>query len=397
MKFHKIYFAALILAVMVGMTSCEEKEKIDYGTMAAPDIQLVADELPSAAFGSVIQVEGKVISEVGVRDIAYILKKKAGSSYEPIGTEKYFPLPSLDKEVTFSIPVTIEDDEIAAVEVIATDVVTKSTSTLFVIKSVTGIPTGGAWVFNNIEMAPEYERPVNPVQPYLFSSTGVSVNGTLKHVLTLQEAKSTSTRGIDFAFINMWKNTLTNPPSASSRLGNRGFAFCDVSQLSRGPIGRQCDNDWIPVRDTTCMYLVSDNIAATANFDALFANAADNWKTYKALNQIPELFPTWKVGTNYYVAHRNGGSADNTTACSINLKKGSYIVFRRQNNLDFKYGIIKIEEMANDADALNETGCKIVGDDYTQWYTGPGIPGLTYNGVGKLYGRKVKLKIVVQK
>ena len=145
------------------------------------------------------------------------------------------------------------------------------------------------------------------------------------------------------------------------------------------------------------MFLVSDNLAATANFEAVFANAADNWKTYKALNQIPELFPSWKVGTNYYVAHRAGGSADNTTACSVSLKKGSYLVFRRQNNQDFKYGVIRIEEMANDADALNDTGCKIIGDDYTKWYTGPGLDGYTYDGVAKLYGRKVKISVLVQK
>lgn len=397
MKFRKIYAVALILAAMTGMTACEEEEKVDYTALAAPDIQLVTDEIASAEFGTTIQIEGTVKSEIGVRDIAYVFKKRNGSEYENIGVEKYYPLESLDKEVSFSIPVYIEDDEIAAVEVIATDVVTKSNQTLFVIKSITGIPTGGAYVFNNIEMAPEFERPENPQQPYLFSTVGVNVDGTVKHVLTLAEAKATNSRGIDFAFINMWKNTQNDPPGASSRLGNRGFAFVDVSQLGRGPIGRQCDLDWLPVRDTTCMFLVTDNIAATAKFDELFANAGDNWKTYKALNQIPELYPTWKVGTNYNVMQRTGGSADNTTACKQNLKKGSYIVFRRENNTDYKYGVMRIEELANDADALAEDSCKILGDDFTQWYSAPNQDGRTYDGVGKLYGRKVKLKIIVQK
>lgn len=392
-----VNYILVMFVIGLSITACKNEENINYLNLPAPDVQLTTDEIPSAKFGESITVSGLVNSDVGVRDIAYTLMKKNGSDYVAIGSAKYYLLDTIAKKVDFSIPVLIEDDEVAAVEVVATDVVTKSTKTLFVIQSISGIPQGGAFVFNSVEMAPEYERPVNPVQPCLFSTVGIHVNGTVKNVLTLKEAKEANVRGIDFTFINLWKNTLNNPPVAGSRLGNRGFAFCDVSQLSRGPIGRQCDNDWLPVRDTTCLFLVSDNIAATANFSQLFETAADNWKTYKALNQIPELYPTWTVGTNYYVPQRNGASADNTTACSVNIKTGSYLVFRRQNDKKFKYGIIKIVEMANDLDALNESGCKIIGDDYTKWYTEPNLPGLTYNGVAKLYGRKVKMKIIVQK
>jgi hypothetical protein len=142
---------------------------------------------------------------------------------------------------------------------------------------------------------------------------------------------------------------------------------------------------------------VPANIASANNFDLIFQNAADNWKTYKALNQIPVIFPTWTVGTHYSVLQRTGASADNATVCSANLQNGSYIVFRRQNNKDFKYGIIKILEVADETGAMNESGCKILGDDYTKWYTGPDLPGLSYNGVAKLYGRKIKMKIICQK
>ena len=397
MKTYKLYIAALTLSAAAIISSCTKEEKTDYSQMTAPQIQLVSEMINSAEFGQTITIEGTVKSETGVRDISYILKKKNGNDYESVGIVKYYPLPSLDKEVSFSIPVVIEDDEVAGVEIIATDVLTKSTGTIFKINSVTGVPQGGAWVFSNIELAPEFERPESPQQPYLFSTVGVNVGGTVKHVLTLQEAKDAASRGIDFAFINMWKNTQNDPPAAGSRLGNRGFAFVDVSQLNRGPIGRQCDFDWLPVRDTTTMHLVNDNLAAAGKFAELFENAADNWKTYKALSRIPELFPTWTPGTHYNVMQRSGASADNTTACNLNLKKGSYIVFRRQNNLDFKYGVMQIVEMADDTDALDAGGCKILGDDFTKWYTQPNQEGHTYNGVAKLYGRKVKLRIVVQK
>lgn len=394
----KLKYVLIALTVWGGISSCDDDdERINYLNMAAPDVQLVTDEVPSAAFGESIAVAGTVNSEVGIRDIGYTLMKKDGSGYASIGLEKYYLLDTIAKKLDFSIPVLIEDDEVAAVEVTVTDVVAKSSKALFVISSITGVPQGGAYVFNLVEMAPEYERPADPVQPCLFSATGVNVNGTVKNVLTLKEAKDANSRGIDFAFINMWKNTQTNPPTASSRLGNRGFAFCDVSQLGRGPIGRQCDLEWLPKRDTTCMFLVSDNIASAANLSQLFETASDNWKTYKALDQIPEFYTTWTVGTNYNVFQRSGSSADNTTACSENLKNGSFIVFRRQNNKNFKYGIIQILEAANDKDVLADDGCKIPGDDYTKWYTGPNLPGLTYNGVAKLYGRKVKMKIIVQK
>jgi len=392
-----VKYLLVMLGIGLCINACKNEENINYLNLPAPDVQLTTDEISSAKFGESVTVAGLVNSEVGVRDIAYTLMKKNGSDYVAIGSARYYALDTIAKKIDFSIPVLIDDDEVAAVEVVATDVVTKSSKTLFIIQSISGVPQGGAYVFNSIEMAPEYERPTNPEQPCLFSTVGITVNGTVKHVLTLKEAKAANTRGIDFTFVNLWKNTQTNPPVAGSRLGNRGFAFCDVSQLSRGPIGRQCDNDWLPVRDTTCMFLVSDNIAATANFNQLFETAADNWKTYKALSRIPELYISWTVGTNYYVLQRSGASADNTTACSVNIKAGSFIVFRRQNDKKFKYGIMKIVEVANDADALNESGCKITSDDYTKWYTGSNLPGQTYNGVAKLYGRTVKLKIIVQK
>jgi len=73
MKFQKIFAVALILAAMTGITACEEEEKVDYTAVAAPDIQLVTDVITSAEFGTTIQIEGSVKSEIGVRDIAYVI------------------------------------------------------------------------------------------------------------------------------------------------------------------------------------------------------------------------------------------------------------------------------------------------------------------------------------
>lgn len=390
-----ILFPVSLVAFLA--TACDDNKSTDYSAMPAPEIQLEQPAMDSATFGAEVQITGSVNSEVGVRDISYVLLKKNGEEYVVASANKNYALDTIAKKIDFAIPVKIEDEEVKGIEITATDVVTKSTKTIFTIKGVKGVPSGNAYVFNSIEMAPEYEQPIDPTQPCLFSAVGINVNGTVKNVLTLREAKDANTRGIDFAFINLWKNTQTNPPTASSRLGNRGFAFCDVSQLGRGPIGRQCDLSWLPFRDTTCMQLVPANVAKDNNFDQILENAADNWRTYKALNQVPVLFPTWTVGTHYNIPQRLGASADNTTACSVNLQNGSYIVFRRQNNKDFKYGIIKIIETANDADALDNSGCKILGDDYTKWYTGPNLPELTYNGVAKLYGRTIKIKVIVQK
>lgn len=391
-KIHKLLLITVLVALFI--PACDEKSSVDYAGMPAPEIQLSQAAIDTVQFGSEIQVTGSVTSQIGIRDISYLLLKKDGTA---VTSKKYYPLDTISKKIDFVIPVTIDDDEVSTVEVSVTDVVTKNSKTQVTVKNIKGVPTGNAYVLNSVELAPEYERPTDPSQPCLFSAVGVNVNGTVKNVLTLKEAKDANVRGIDFAFINLWKNTQTNPPTAASRLGNRGFAFCDVSQLSRGPIGRQCDISWLPIRDTTCMQLVPANVAAANNFDQIFANAADNWKTFKALNQVPVLFPTWTVGTHYNVPQRLGASADNTTACSVNYQNGSYIVFRRQNNKDFKYGIIKIVEVADDSDALATGGCKILGDDYTKWYTGPGLSGYTYNGVGKLYGRKIKINVICQK
>ncbi len=402
-KMKNIYsICFLLMAGLMGslLYSCDdESSSVNYNDDNAyppPVVTLTSPStINSIELGQSVNIAGSIATSMGIRDMYFIQLANTTEGLKEIGTKTYLKINRIVKDTTFTIDIKITDKTTAAIAMVATDVFTKKTEHKVDIKEVIVVNKDVAYIYKNVELAPEYERTTNPGQPYLFSTKGVTVNGVLKNVLTLAESKASGGSGVDFAFINIWKNTQTDPPTASSRLGIRGYTFCDVSQLGRGPVGRQCDLEWFPKSDTCCMMLIPPATAQAFGLDALFQNAkADSEAVSQALNQLSGM--GMKVGTNYYVNKLNGASADRTDALSENLKAGSYIAIRRENNKDFKYGVIQIVDPGNDSDTKDETG-RIIGDDYTKWYTGPGLSGYTYNGVAKLYGRKCKFNIIVQK
>ncbi len=399
----KLYGICLLL--MAGLMSsllysCDEENSVNYkddGAYPPPAISLTSPaSINSVELGQSVNISGSVSTSMGIRDMYFVQAENATEGgLKEIGNRTYLNINRIVNDTTFSVDVKITEKTTSHIIMVATDVLTKKTAQNIEVDEVIVVNRDVVYIYKNIELAPEYERPASPVQPYLFSTEGVTVNGVMKNVLTLAEVKANGGIGVDFALINVWKNTQTDPPTASSRLGQRGFTFCDVSQLSRGPIGRQCDAEWFPKSDTCCMMIIPPATAQAFGLDALFNNAkADDPTVYQTLNQLSGM--GMKVGTNYYVNKLSGASADRTDALVENLKAGSYIAIRRENNKDFKYGIIQIVDPGNDSDAL-DANSKIIGDDYTKWYTGPELSGYTYNGVAKLYGRKCKFNIIVQK
>lgn len=388
--------------------SCEDDNKSPV-VKQNPALTFDISEIPAVDFNDEITLTGTATSPNAIRDISFYLVKKVNDGYERLW---FSPLQyadiMIDKTVDFEAKIVIDDPEANAVAVVASDPYEQSTVSYIPIQQINGSPSGSAYVFNELELAAEYEY--GGSCPYVFSLTGVNVDGSLKHVVSLEEIKKTNARNLDFAFTNIWRNSTKYTAGV---LGNWGYAFCEFRQLARGPVGRQCDylyltnSTAIPKgTDTCCVVLVSNAIANANNFEEVFKNAGDNYGTSNFLNSLEGLFTAKAIGSQYIVNMKTNASGVNTTACKENAGAGSYIAFRKtKNKTQHTYGLIRIAEMPDVTDAVDNTGLKYKPEPYVddvtdnahlpqKWYDGASVDAV---GIAKLYGRKVKVDIIAQK
>lgn len=390
------------------LTACNNDDK-DLIVKDAPKVNVNLIDIPTVDFNDEITITGTATSSNAVRDISFYLVKKAGDSYERLW---FSPLQyadiQIDKTVDFEAKVIIDDPEAQAIAIAVSDPYEQQTINYIPIAKINGSPSGSAHIFNNLEMAAEYEY--GGSEPYVFSLTGINVDGTVKNIVSLDDIKKTGARNIDFAFTNIWRNSTTY---SSGVLGNWGYTFCEFRQLARGPIGRQCDykyltnNTNIPANtDTCCLVLVSNAVANANNFEAVFNNAGDNYGTSNFLNVLTNLFTENAIGNQYVVNMKTNASGVNTSICKENVTVGSYIAFRKtKNKTEHTYGLIQITELPDVSDAVDGTGLKYKTEPYMdniidnahlpqKWYSSVNEAAV---GIAKLYGRKIKMNIIAQK
>ena len=333
-------------------------------------------------------------SAVGIKSIKHTLCNKVLGDLKEYTT---IPVSGNPLEMEFILKTVVDNKDTNGIKIVVEDIEGGREEKIINIEGLEGVDNNVALVFNNIEMAPEWEHSTEPDQPYIFSIEGIMVQGVQKHVLSLKEIKGYGSKanGVDFAFINIWRN-----PSFVA-VKNRGFSYVSASRINGGPIGRAYDvNDWIKpagvATNKTLFTLIPDDKVTDLGIDVMMANAASDVKTFEALNVLESIA---KGGADMLMQRVNASDGYPNDPCSLQIKDGSYIAFVTAAG---KYGVIHVIEAANDMDALVAGGCKIatptgVVGSQGPAYSGAGITGLTYDGVALLYGRTCKLKIVVQK
>jgi len=379
-----------IVATDILTKECEQIIPINHIAGIPPKVTADPAEIATVEFNADVTVKAKITTTEGLKTVSYTLVQK--SPYKELHTLTGISVSGeMEKDIQFTV--NVDDENAEAVAIIVTDNKGVVTTAFVDIKKITGIPSGRASIFEDIEMAPEWENPSNPDQPYVFSVDGITVGGTVKNVLSLREISNSTGGSVDFMFANLWRNQTT-----FGRVANRGFAFVGAERILGGPVGRQKDESWLAPATKNLAYfkVITDDLVASMNLDDFFENTTGNWQTYETLDQLANYVP--ETANDKLVVQRINAGASGT--CSIQIQDGTYIAFKRQTGGDFKYGIIKVIAAADDSGASSD-GCKI--DDVTtggganDYYTGSGLSGFNYTGVASLYGKKCKLKIIVQK
>lgn len=244
-----------------------------------PIVTLTPNQIEAVELNGTISLSGTASSQVGLQSVAYALARK--SPYLELTPQQSIAVNDADNEKSFSFEISVDDERADAVAVIVTDTDGYKETVFADIVTITGIPAGRALIFENIEMAPEWENPVNPSQPYIFSFEGLVVNGQIKNVVTLNDLVNSTAGNIDFAFVNFWRN------SSLVVIANRGVGFASADRITGGTVGRQVDAPWLTIgMNATFFKLIPPEMAVEMDLNNFFDNTYGNWETYQELDKL---------------------------------------------------------------------------------------------------------------
>ena len=164
-------------------------------------------------------------SAVGIKSIKHTLCNKVLGDLKEYTT---IPVSGNPLEMEFILKTVVDNKETNGIKIVVEDIEGLKEEKIINIEGLEGVDNNVALVFNDIEMAPEWEHSTEPDQPYIFSIEGIMIQGVQKHVLSLKEIKGYGSKanGVDFAFINIWRN-----PSFVA-VKNRGFSFVSASRIT---------------------------------------------------------------------------------------------------------------------------------------------------------------------
>ena len=215
--------------------------------------------------------------------------------------------------------------------------------------------------------------------PSFFSMRGAEVNGEVKHILSLNDAREVGGVDVSMAWVNVLMNTTNNAFIG----GQRGLAFVRCNSLTAGTVGRQCDvyevdgkkidtgktdnefgisairGSWAGDRYTEEEYKFVDKLflditKAETNLEKM--------KAFWALNQIQEVLdnatlgveenPTNLTNKNMYRRYVEAGQTS-AKAMTEEFRAGDYFIIRTNAGTadapQYIYGIIQVLQLPDDS------------------------------------------------
>ena len=216
--------------------------------------------------------------------------------------------------------------------------------------------------------------------PSFFSMRGAEVNGEVKHILSLNEAREVG--GVDVSM--SWVNVLMNTSNNAFIGGQRGLAFVRCNSLTAGTVGRQCDvyevdGKKIDTEKTDNAFGISAIRGSWAGdryneeeykfVDKLFLDVnkaetkLEKMKAFWAFNQIQAVLdnatlgveenPTNLSNKNMYRRYVEAGQTSAKEAITEEFRAGDYFVIRTNAGTadapQYIYGIIQVLQLPDDA------------------------------------------------
>lgn len=389
-----------LAAMALAFVSCNKEGGKD--TVKPLDANLTfAQESIELVYGEPATIAATIETAATVDQVILTgVKAEEGNKYVAVGEAQTAQLENLELAAEFFA----DTKEMTAVEVKL--VAGKQEKAFYLPATVTGELMGTFWMNDAAMMAAtpkvgthENDPETYPVEgtgagsdvPSFFSMRGATVNGEVKHILSLTEAREVGGVDVSMAWVNVIMNTSNNVNIG----GQRGLAFVRCNSLDAGTVGRQCDlyevdgkkvdktltdnefgisvirGSWAGENYNEEEYKFVDKLfldvtAATTNLEKI--------KAYWAFNQIQQVLdnatlgveenPTNLSNKNMYRRYVEAGQTS-AKALSEQFRAGDYFIIRTNAGTadapQYIYGIIQVLQLPDDSFTFTLPSDKVEG------------------------------------
>ena len=382
----KIFFAlaaAALVAVSCNKEGGDDKVKPLEATL---ELTTSVAELP---YGEPAEILGTVTTTATLDSFTLTAVQKVGEEYSAVGEAQVFAAEGNDMKVEYFA----DSKDMTDLEVVLK--AGAQEAKFYFSATAVGELKGTFWMNDAVMMAATPKVGTNdndpdtyPVAgtgagsdiPSFFSMKGAEVNGEVKHILSLNDAREVG--GVDVSM--SWVNVLMNTSNNAFIGGQRGLAFVRCNSLTAGTVGRQCDvyevdGKKIDTEKTDNAFGISAIRGSWAGdryneeeykfVDKLFLDVnkaetkLEKMKAFWAFNQIQAVLdnatlgveenPTNLSNKNMYRRYVEAGQTSAKEAITEEFRAGDYFIIRTNAGTadapQYIYGIIQVLQLPDDA------------------------------------------------
>ena len=395
----KIFFA-LAAAALVAV-SCNKEGGDDNKVKpleATLELTTSVAELP---YGQPTEILGTVTTAATLDSYTLTAVQKAGEAYTAVGEAQVFAAAGNEMKVEFFA----DSKDMTDIEVVLK--AGAQEAKFYFPATAVGELKGTFWMNDAVMMAATPKVGTNdndpetyPVAgtgagsdiPSFFSMRGAEVNGEVKHILSLNDAREVG--GVDVSM--SWVNVLMNTSNNAYIGGQRGLAFVRCNSLTAGTVGRQCDvyevdgkkidtgltdnefgisairGSWAGDRYDEEEYKFVDKLFLDIN---KAETNLEKMKAFWALYQIQEVLdnatlgveenPTNLSNKNMYRRYVEAGQTSAKEAITEEFRAGDYFIIRTNAGTadapQYIYGIIQVLQLPDDSYTFTLESDKVPG------------------------------------
>ena len=383
----KIFFALAAAALIA--VSCNKDGGDDNKVKpleATLELTTSVAELP---YGEPAEILGTVTTTATLDSFTLTAVQKVGEEYSAVGEAQVFAAEGNDMKVEYFA----DSKDMTDLEVVLK--AGAQEAKFYFSATAVGERKGTFWMNDAVMMAATPKVGTNdndpdtyPVAgtgagsdiPSFFSMKGAEVNGEVKHILSLNDAREVG--GVDVSM--SWVNVLMNTSNNAFIGGQRGLAFVRCNSLTAGTVGRQCDvyevdGKKIDTEKTDNAFGISAIRGSWAGdryneeeykfVDKLFLDVnkaetkLEKMKAFWAFNQIQAVLdnatlgveenPTNLSNKNMYRRYVEAGQTSAKEAITEEFRAGDYFIIRTNAGTadapQYIYGIIQVLQLPDDA------------------------------------------------
>ena len=240
----KTLFAVAVMELL--SVSCNKETGNEQVKPLDATFTLSTELSEALPYGQPTVISGTAVTTAALDSYTFTAVKKVGEAYEAVGEPQAVAAQGNEVAVEFFA----DSKEMTDIEVVLA--AGNQQAKFYFPATAAGELKGTFWMNDAVMMAATPKLGTNdndpetyPVAgtgagseiPSFFSMRGAEVNGEVKHILSLNDAREVGGVDVSMGWVNVIQNTTNNAFIG----GQRGLAFVRCNSLTAGTVGRQCD------------------------------------------------------------------------------------------------------------------------------------------------------------